>query len=165
VGAQVGIWSYLIRYAQNAVPNMSEKEAASYLTYSLVMFMCGRFGGTALLKYVKANILMGAYALICIALVLVAILAPSMVGIWALVIASFFMSVMFPTVFSLGLDGLGSGIKLGSSLLIMAIIGGAVLTAVMGLVSDAMGIAVSEIVPLLCFVAVAFYAFVGYKKA
>ena len=164
VGAQVGIWSYLIRYAQNAVPNMSEKDAASYLTYSLVVFMCGRFGGTALLKYVKANTLMGVYALVCIALVLVAILAPSMVGIWALVITSFFMSIMFPTIFSLGLDGLGSGIKLGSSLLIMAIIGGAVLTAVMGLVSDAMGIATSEIVPLFCFVAVAFYAFVGYKK-
>ena len=164
VGAQVGIWSYLIRYAQNAVPNMSEKEAASYLTYSLVVFMGGRFGGTALLKYVKANVLMGIYALICVVLVSLSMLFPSMFGIWTLVVTSFFMSIMFPTVFSLGLDGLGEGTKIGASLLVMAIIGGAVLTALMGLVSDKMGIAIAEIVPLLCFVSVAYYAFVGYKK-
>jgi FHS family L-fucose permease-like MFS transporter len=164
VGAQVGIWSYLIRYAQNAVPNMPEKEAASYLTYSLVAFMCGRFGGTALLKYFSANKVMSVYASICTILVAIAIMFPSQLGIWALVASSFFMSIMFPTIFSLGLDGLGKSTKLGASLLVMAIIGGAVLTAVMGFVSDSFGIAVSESIPMLCFLVVVFYAVKGYQK-
>jgi MFS transporter, FHS family, L-fucose permease len=163
VGAQVGVWSYLIRYAQNAVTGMPEKEAASYLTYSLVAFMIGRFVGTALLKFVQSHLLMGFYAIACMALVGVAVVSDGHFGIWALVLTSFFMSIMFPTIFSLGLTQLGEGTKLGASLLVMAIIGGAILTALMGLVSDLQGINVAQIVPLICFGVVAFYGFKGSK--
>ncbi|MES2519343.1 MAG: L-fucose:H+ symporter permease [Bacteroidota bacterium] len=163
VGAQVGVWSYLIRYSQNAVTGMSEKDAATYLTYSLVLFMIGRFVGTALLKTVQANRLMGFYAIVCMLLVGISIVASQYLGIWALVATSFFMSIMFPTIFTLGLDGLGEGTKLGASLLVMAIIGGAVLTAVMGLVSDLHGIKFAQIVPVICFGVVAFYGFKGSK--
>ena len=163
VGAQVGVWSYLIRYAQSAVTGMSEKDAATYLTYSLVIFMIGRFVGTALLKYIQSNRLMGFYALACIILVGISIVSTQYVGIWALVATSFFMSIMFPTIFTLGLEGLGEGSKLGASLLVMAIIGGAVLTAIMGYVSDLHGIKIAQIVPVICFGVVAFYAFRGSK--
>ena len=163
VGAQVGVWSYLIRYAQSAVMGMSEKDAATYLTYSLVIFMIGRFAGTALLKYIQSNRLMGFYALACIVLVSISIVSTQYVGIWALVATSFFMSIMFPTIFTLGLEGLGEGSKLGASLLVMAIIGGAVLTAMMGYVSDLHGIKIAQIVPVICFGVVALYAFRGSK--
>jgi MFS transporter, FHS family, L-fucose permease len=161
--AQVGVWSYLIRYAQNAVTGMPEKDAATYLTYSLITFMIGRFVGTALLKYVQSNLLMGFYALACVVLVSISVVSTQYVGIWALVATSFFMSIMFPTIFTLGLDGLGEGSKLGASLLVMAIIGGAVLTAIMGYVSDLHGIKIAQIVPVICFGVVALYAFRGSK--
>jgi FHS family L-fucose permease-like MFS transporter len=93
----------------------------------------------------------------------ISIVSTQYVGIWALVATSFFMSIMFPTIFTLGLDGLGEGSKLGASLLVMAIIGGAVLTAIMGYVSDLHGIKIAQFVPVICFGVVAFYAFRGSK--
>lgn len=152
VGAQVGVWSYLIRYAQDVIPGMPEKTAASYLTASLVLFMAGRFIGTALLKHVPGERLLLAFAAINAVLCGVAMLFPGWIGLYALVGCSFFMSIMFPTIFALGLDGLDEDArKLGASLLVMSIIGGAVLTIVMGAVSDAAGIHWSMLVPLACF--------------
>ncbi|WP_242107182.1 L-fucose:H+ symporter permease [Luteimonas aquatica] len=159
VGAQVGIWSYLIRYIQDGVPGTTEKVAAGYLTASLVLFMAGRFIGAALLRFVKPARLLAAFAAINFALCLIAIAAPGMVGLYALVASSLFMSVMFPTIFALGLDGLGDDErKLGSSLIVMAIIGGAILTIAMGGVSDLMGIHWSISVPAACFAVILFFA-------
>ena len=126
--------------------------------------MIGRFIGTALLKYVAANRLMAYYGLINVFLLGISVVVGGYAGIWALVASSFFMSIMFPTIFTLGLEGLGGGTKLGASLIVMAIIGGAVLTALMGWISDKSGINMAEIVPALCFLVVAYYGFVGYKK-
>ena len=133
VGAQVGVWSYLIRYAQVTVPGTPEKIAANFLTASLVLFMAGRFAGAALMRYVAPARLLAACALINVVLCTVAIGFPGSAGLYALVAASFFMSIMFPTIFALGLDRLDDEKrKLGSSLLVMSIIGGAILTAIMG---------------------------------
>jgi FHS family L-fucose permease-like MFS transporter len=159
VGAQVCVWSYLIRYVQVTVPNTSERSAADFLTLALIAFMIGRFVGTWLMRYIVPSRLLAVFAAIDIALVSIAILMPGRIGVYALVINSFFMSIMFPTIFALGLNGLNEEQrKLGSSFLVMAIIGGAILPAAMGAVSDASGIQNAMAVPMLCFVAVIAFA-------
>jgi FHS family L-fucose permease-like MFS transporter len=159
VGAQVGVWSYLIRYCQGTIPGTPEREAADYLMASLVLFTLGRFVGTALMRTVAPRLLLAVFAGINIVLCAVGVALPGMTGLIALVIASFFMSVMYPTIFALGVEGFSdSDRKLGASLLVMAIIGGAVLTALMGAVSDAAGIPRAMLVPLGCFAAVWLFA-------
>lgn len=159
VGAQVGIWSFTIRYLQAELPGTPEKTAANVLTLALVLFMAGRFIGTALMKWVKPFRLLMIFALADVLLCAIAAFAGGMIGAVALTFASFFMSVMFPTIFAGAIGGLGNLTKLGSSLIVMAIIGGAVLTAIMGKLSDASGeIRYAMVVPLLCFVVVALFA-------
>jgi len=159
VGAQVGIWSFLIRYVQATQPGTSQKLAANFLTASLVAFMVGRFTGTALMRRFSPTRLLAWFAGINVALCAAAVANVGHVGTYTLVASSFFMSIMFPTIFALGVDGLGdSERKLGSALIVMSIIGGAVLTAVMGAVSDAGGIQLAMSVPLLCFAAVLIFA-------
>jgi FHS family L-fucose permease-like MFS transporter len=158
VGAQVGIWSYLIRYAQGTVPGTPEKSAADYLIVSLAMFMVGRFVGTALLRYVAPARLLGAYALLNTLLAAVAVFLPGRTGLMALIATSFFMSVMFPTIFALGIRGLGESRKLASSVLVMSIIGGALLTPLMGAVSEHGGINSAMLVPCASFLVVFYFA-------
>lgn len=157
VGAQVGIWSFMIRYAQAEVPGMGEKEAAGYLTASLVAFMAGRFVGTAMMSRVSPARLMACFAFINVGLTLVATMAGGMVGLYALAATSLFMSIMFPTIFANSLRDLGPLTKTGASFLVMSIIGGAVLTAVMGAVSDATTITVAIVVPALCFFVIGWF--------
>jgi FHS family L-fucose permease-like MFS transporter len=159
VGAQVCVWSYLIRYVQVTLPNTPERGAADFLTLALVVFMVGRFVGTWLMRYIAPARLLAVFAAIDIALVSIAIVIPGRIGVYALVINSFFMSIMFPTIFALGLNGLNEEErKLGSSFLVMAIIGGAILPAAMGAVSDIAGIERAMAVPMLCFAAVLAFA-------
>jgi MFS transporter, FHS family, L-fucose permease len=163
VGAQVCIWSYLIRYGQEAVPGTGEKTLADYLLASLIIFMIGRFVATALMSKISAARLMWVYAVINMLLCGYAVLVPNHSGLLALTASSFFMSLMFPTIFALGLRNLGAQSKAGSSFLIMAIIGGAVLTALMGWVSDMTSIHTAVVVPLVCFLVIALYAFAEAK--
>jgi FHS family L-fucose permease-like MFS transporter len=159
VGAQVGIWSYLIRYVQFTMPGTSNRQAANFLTASLICFMVGRFAGTSMLKRISAARLLGAYAVINVLLMIVAIFASGIVGACALVVCSLFMSVMYPTIFALGVEGKnGDERKIGSSMLVMTIIGGAVLTAIVGRVSDHFGIPVAMSVPCVSFLVVWLYA-------
>lgn len=163
VGAQVGLWSYLIRYAQQTLPGLPERRAADCLTLSLVLFMCGRFAGTALMRTLTPPKLLAIFAACALALASVAVLFPGRVGVTALIAASFFMSIMFPTIFALGLRGLSDEVrKSASSFLVMAIVGGAILTLLMGAISDAGGIHRAMIVPALCFAVVLAYA--GYTR-
>jgi FHS family L-fucose permease-like MFS transporter len=166
VGAQVGIWSFLIRYVQDGLPGTPEKSAAAYLTVSLVLFMVGRFVGTALLRYLPPARLLAIFALIDLALCSLAVASPHLIGAYALVASSIFMSVMFPTIFALGLEGLGDDErKLGSSLIVMAIIGGAILTALMGAVSDQAGIHWAMAVPALCFAVILWFALASRSRS
>lgn len=159
VGAQVGVWSYLIRYVQDVVPGTPEKTAATFLTISLALFMCGRFAGSFLLRKVSPTRLLATFALIDLLLSMVAIALPGMIGLYALVGVSIFMSIMFPTIFVLGLEGMDDDHrKLGSSMLVMAIIGGALLPALMGAVSDAAGIHWAFVVPALSFAVILLFA-------
>jgi MFS transporter, FHS family, L-fucose permease len=157
VGAQVCLWSYTIRYGQHALPGTGEKDLASYLLASLIIFMLGRFVATALMSYIKPSKLLMIYALINVLLCGAAMSFPSQMGMYALVGTSFFMSLMFPTIFAMSIKGLGEQTKAGASLVIMAIIGGAVLTALMGFISDLSSIHIAVIVPLICFGVIAAY--------
>jgi FHS family L-fucose permease-like MFS transporter len=159
VGAQVGVWSYLIRYVEVALPSFSQRNAAFLLTFSLVLFMIGRFVGTALLTRLRGAPLMMLFGIVNALLCLVGALIGGTAGVIALVASSFFMSIMFPTIFVLTLRGLGPLTKSGAAMIVMAIIGGAVLTALMGLISDAFhSIALAMLVPAGCFALVSLFS-------
>nr|WP_299906574.1 L-fucose:H+ symporter permease [Sphingomonas bacterium] len=159
VGAQVGVWSYLIRYVDAALPGFGPRNAAWLLTGSLALFMVGRFVGSALLARISGARLMLGFAVADTLLCLFASLVGGTAGVAALVATSFFMSIMYPTIFVLTLRGLGPLTKPGASLIVMAIIGGAVITALMGLASDTAGtIRAAMAVPAICFAGVALFA-------
>jgi FHS family L-fucose permease-like MFS transporter len=165
VGAQVGTWSYLIPYVMDFL-HKPEKEAGYYLFVSLLAFGVGRFISTALMRKTDPNRLMGVYSIINILLVVVSITLPDTLGSYALVVSSFFMSLMFPTIFASGVKGLGPNTKIGGSMIIMAIIGGAIWTPIMGLISDYTGsLAWAMIVPLIAYIYVLYYAFKGSKPS
>ncbi len=164
VGAQVCVFSFMIRYGQQALPGTGEKILATWVFWSLVAFMIGRFVATALMGLISAARLMLVFAVINVALCVLAILSPNQVGMVAFASLAFFMSLMFPTIFALSIKGLGPLTKAGSSLLIMAIIGGALLTALMGLISDLAGIALAVVVPLVCFVVIAAFAWSSDRR-
>lgn len=159
VGAQVGTWSYLIPYIQ-AYTGKPEKFAGYCLTGSLVLFGVGRFFSAWLMRFVQPSRLMAIYAVINTILAAMGVLFPGWTGMIALLLTSFFMSLMFPTIFAQGIRGLGETAKLGGSLIVMAIVGGAVLTPVMGLLSVHFGgLAIAYAVPALAYVLIAFYSF------
>jgi len=164
VGAQVGTWSYFIQYVQEYA-HQPEKVAGYFLTGTLAAFGVGRFVSAYLMRFVAPNKLMAAYSAANIALVAVGVLMPGWVGLWCLFLTSFFMSLMFPTIFALGLKGLGPNTKIGGSLLVMAVVGGAVLTPLMGLISEKSGsIALAYAVPLFTYVYIALYSLLGSKR-
>lgn len=158
VGAQVGTWSYMIRYAQGTMPGTADTKAADYLVTSLILFMIGRFAGAALMKVIAPPRLLASYALANVFLMAGVIVWPGTIGLHCLIAASFFMSIMFPTIFALGLKGLGETRKVASSILVMAIIGGALLTPAMGALSGHAGVQWSMTIPLGCFLLVLMFA-------
>ncbi len=163
VGAQVGTWSYFIQYVQDYT-GQPEKVAGYFLTGSLVAFGVGRFSATYLMKFIAPNVLMGIYGIINVCLVGVGILFPGWTGVWAVFFTSFFMSLMFPTIFALAIKGLGPLTKIGGSMVVMAIIGGATFTPLMGLVFEwTRSMAMAMVVPLICYAVITHYAFAGSK--
>ncbi len=164
VGAQVCVFSFFILYAVKAA-DIDSIRAADYLGWGCGMaFMIGRFFGTFLMRYVKPNRLLAWYSLANIILCGVAMFAHGLIAIYAVIGIAFFMSIMFPTIFSLGIAGVGSDAKLGSSLIIMAIVGGAVLPPIMAQISDMSGdIQDGYIVPLLCFVVTLVFGLRTYR--
>jgi MFS transporter, FHS family, L-fucose permease len=164
VGAQVGTWSYFIQYVQDYA-HQPEKVGGYFLTGTLAAFGVGRFASAYLMRTIAPNKLMGAYSLANIVLASLGILFPGWFGMWCVFLTSFFMSLMFPTIFALGLKGLGPNTKIGGSLLVMAIVGGALAPIAMGRIGDAYGIAAAYIVPLIAYIFVAVYSFYGSKQA
>jgi MFS transporter, FHS family, L-fucose permease len=165
VGAQVGVASFVIRFAQYLEPGMQAKSAANYLKFHLLGFMIGRFAGSAMMKKIPAPRLLSAFAVGGLACVLIALLTTGVVPIWAIALAGFFNSIMFPTIFALAIKDLGPYTKLGSSFLVMSIIGGATFPAVMGLISDSSNIRTAFVVPLICYAVVFYFGAWGYKPS
>lgn len=159
VGAQVCVFSFFILFATGAA-GMSHIAAADYLGWGCgAAFMLGRFAGTWLMRFVEPARLLLVYALVCSALSLVAILCHGMAAVFAVIGIAFFMSIMFPTIFSLGIQEAGANTEIGSSLLVMAIVGGALLPPLFGLLSDWSGnIQLGYVVPLACFLVVGWFA-------
>lgn len=159
VGAQVCIMSFLIRYMEGATTINIKEFGGWYAGAAGLAFMIGRFVGTFLMRYIKPNRLLMLYAAICMGLTLLTILSTGMIGVYALVGIAFFMSIMFPTIFSLGIAGLGKDTKIGSSLIVMSIVGGALLPLALGHISDlTQHIQYGYIVPFICFLVVFYYA-------
>ena len=157
VGAQVGVGSFFIRYATTH-SHVQESVAATALSLGLLLFMTGRFLGTFLMRFIAAAKLLLIYASICIVLCLFVSLNASAAGMWILILLQFFMSIMFPSIFSLSLGQLKQSPPMASSLLIMSIVGGALFPLCMGFLSDQTSIQYAYLVPALCFVAVAIFA-------
>ncbi len=162
VGAQVGIWSYFIDYMKDLVPETAEKTAAYYLSMNLVLFMVGRFSGSFLMTWIKPNKLLAVYSLINLVLILVGSLGSGMTAVYSVMLVSFFMSIMFPTIFALSIKNLGEDTKIGSSLVIMSIIGGALFPLAMGYLA-VINIQTAFFVPFICFIVVFVFAIWGYK--
>jgi MFS transporter, FHS family, L-fucose permease len=163
VGAQVGTWSYFIPYMQDYT-GQAEKVAGYFLTGTLVAFGLGRFSATWFMRYIKPKRLMGYYSIFNVILVGFSIIVPGWIGLWAIFFTSFFMSLMYPTIFASSIKGLGENTKIGGSILVMAIVGGALCTPLMGYiaeVSDSMAIAM--IVPFVAYVYISYYSFRGTK--
>ena len=159
VGAQVGTWSYFIQYVQDYA-GQPEKTAGYFLTGTLCMFGIGRFTSAYVMKFISPPRLMAAYSLVNLGLVAIAIFHPGWVGVWAIFLTSFFMSLMYPTIFALGLQGLGAGSKVGGSLIVMAVVGGAALTPLMGVIADASRrLALAYTIPLFAYIVIAVYSF------
>lgn len=162
VGAQVGIWSYFIDFMIDVVPGTAEKTAAYFLSANLVAFMIGRFTGSFLMTYIKPNRLLAIYAVISMILIAVSTLTSGMISVYAIIGVSFFMSIMFPTIFALGIKNLGEETKIGSSLIVMAIIGGAIFPLIMGYLGD-QNIKTAFMVPFVCFLVVFIFGIWGYN--
>lgn len=163
VGAQVSVFSLFILYATKS-SGISEVKAADYLGVCGIAFLIGRFVGTALMQKIRPNTLLAWYAIINLLLCLIAIFASGIITVYAVIGICFFMSVMFPTIFALGINKLGADTEYGSSLIIMSIVGGAILPRIFGYISDATGnIQYGYIVPFCCFVVIALFGYKGHQ--
>jgi FHS family L-fucose permease-like MFS transporter len=165
VGAQVGVGSFVIRFAQHNLPGLTARSAWYYLLGHWIGFMLGRFGGSALLKSIPAPRLLSIFAAGSLTSIIAALSVNGPASVWALVLIGFFHSIMFPTIFALSIKNLGPLTKRGSSLQVMAILGGAVLPAIMGRISDATNIRTAFLVPLVCYVYIFYFAVSGYKPS
>ena len=164
VGAQVGTWSYFIQYAQDYV-EVGEKTAGYLLTGTLGMFALGRFTAALLMHFgFSPSILLATFSVINVVLTVITVLVPNAVGLGTLFCTSFFMSLMFPTIFALGIKGMSAHTaKLGSCVLIMAIIGGAVFTPLMGLISvETKRLSLAYTLPGGAYLIIALYALFAY---
>jgi FHS family L-fucose permease-like MFS transporter len=164
VGAQVGVGSFFVRFTHYVI-DLPEKEAAYRWGYiAMAGFMVGRFTGTFFMRFIKPATLLSLYALLNIILLTVAVTAKGELAVYAVMAVPFFMSIMFPTIFALGIKELGEETKLASSFLVMSIIGGGLTPILMGFISDKTGsMQTAYVVPLLCFLVVLYYGLRGYK--
>ncbi len=143
---------------------ISEEKATYYLGACGIAFLIGRFLGTFLMKYIQPQRLLALYSAINILLCIIAMSAHGMITVYAVIGIAFFMSIMFPTIFALGIKELKGDTEFGSSLIIMSIVGGAILPRVFGIISDTTGnIQYGYIVPLACFIVTLLFGWKGYK--
>jgi len=175
VGAQIMCWTYLYQYAESI--GIDNQSAVTYGISALVIFLVGRWVGTALLKYVDSGKLLFYFSIGAIICTLITIFVPGIVGLYALVTTSFFMSIMFPTIYGIALEGQGEDAKFGAAFLVMAIVGGALMPTLQGLILDMGGKGYTDIsilgvpevnfsffLPALCFVVIAYYGVKVFKN-
>ncbi len=166
VGAEVSIGSFLINYFnQPFIANLTLQQAAGYVAFYWGGAMVGRLLGSILQQFIKANILLGLFAVMAGALVCASMLTFGHVAMWTIIAVGFFNSIMFPTIFTLSIEGLGPLTADGSGLLVAAIVGGALIPLAQGVIADRIGIHHAFFLPVLCYLYIAFFGFRGYKHA
>lgn len=164
VGAQASIWGITIDYIIEVLPGTSKEMASSnYMPVGTGLFVLGRVAGTVLMTWIKDYRLLQVFAVSATILCVLGIVAGGMVAVGSVLAVNFFMSIMFPTIFALGAKDLGHHLKLGSSFIIMAIVGGAILPPIMGKISIIYGVQAAFIIPTLCFIVIFVYAIKGYN--
>lgn len=174
VGAQIMCWTYIYQYAETL--GIDNRSAVTYAYWALILFLIGRWIGTYLLKYISSGKLLMYFALGCIVFTLGAIFIQGMTGLYSLVGISLCMSIMFPTIYGIALEGVGEDAKFGAAFLVMAIVGGAIMPVMQGAILDFGGSGYTDIqilgvpevnfsfvLPLICFLVVAAYGFRTYK--
>ncbi|MFL1011658.1 L-fucose:H+ symporter permease [Flavisericum labens] len=175
VGAQIMCWTYLYQYAESI--GIDNQSAVTYGISALVIFLTGRWVGTALLKYVNSGQLLFYFSIGALVCTATTMFVTGMVGLYALVGISFFMSIMFPTIYGIALEGQGEDAKFGAAFLVMAIVGGALMPTFQGMILDLGGVGYTDtlilgvpevnfsfILPALCFVVIAYYGIGVYKN-
>ena len=165
VAAQTGVNSFFINYVTEEIPSMTNQHAAQILGFGgMGLFWLGRFtGSTILMRVIRPNRLLAFYAVMNVLTMGLVVAGLGWISVVALFSTYFFMSVMFPTIFALGINGLGPLTKKGSSILVMSIVGGAILPMFMGWIADVSTMALGFIVPLMCFAYIVFFGLKGYK--
>jgi FHS family L-fucose permease-like MFS transporter len=160
VGAEVAIGSLLTNYInQPEIGNVSLKDAAGYLPYYWGGAMVGRFAGSAILQKISTHTVLGVNAIVACALVVISMASFGHLAMWSLILVGLFNSIMFPSIFTLAIDGLGPLTSKASGLLVAAIVGGAIIPELQGVLSDHIGIHHAFVLPAVCYVFIALYGF------
>ena len=166
VGAEVSIGSFLVNFlGLDSVAAMEEAKAAHYIAYYWGGAMIGRFIGAAVMRTVSPGLVLAFNAVAAILLVFAAILGSGAAAMWAILLVGLFNSIMFPTIFSLALQGLGKQAGQASGVLCLAIVGGAIVPLIQGVVADTAGLQLSFLVPVVCYAYIAYYGLKGCKVA
>ncbi|HEV2328067.1 MAG TPA: sugar MFS transporter [Verrucomicrobiae bacterium] len=163
VAAQTGIFSFFINYAVANLVNLSDRHAGYLQTGAFALFASGRLVGSAVVGLTKPHKALAVYAVINTVMMILAMACGGWGGVVGIMASFFFMSIMFPTIFALGIRGLGDYTKFASSLLVMSIVGGAIMTPFMGHIADKGGMRVGFVIPLICFAVIAIYGALWQK--
>ena len=164
VGAEVAIGSFLVSFlAQEHIAGLKEHAAAHYITYYFGGAMVGRFIGAAVMQKLPAGKVLGFNATMAIILVVIAMSTSGQLAMWSILLVGLFNSIMFPTIFSLALNGLGKHTAQGSGILCLAIVGGAIVPLLQGALADSVGVQLSYVLPILCYIFIVFYGLRGSK--
>ncbi|MBB1376949.1 sugar MFS transporter [Pseudoalteromonas sp. SR43-2] len=164
VGAEVAIGSFLVSFlAQENIAGLKENVAAHYITYYFGGAMVGRFIGAAVMQKLPAGKVLGFNATMAIILVIIAMSTSGQLAMWSILLVGLFNSIMFPTIFSLALNGLGKHTAQGSGILCLAIVGGAIVPLLQGALADSVGVQLSYVLPILCYIFIVFYGLRGSK--
>ncbi|MFT5295940.1 MAG: FHS family L-fucose permease-like MFS transporter [Paraglaciecola sp.] len=164
VGAEVSIGSFLVSFlGEEHIAGMAEAEAAKYIAYYWGGAMVGRFIGAAIMQKIAAGKLLAFNSLLAVVLLTVAMLGSGPLAMWSILLIGLCNSIMFPVIFSLAINQLGFYTSKGSGMLCLAIVGGAIIPLFQGVLADTIGLQMSFILPILCFLYIAFYGLSGYK--
>ncbi|AWL11388.1 Glucose/galactose transporter [Saliniradius amylolyticus] len=162
VGAEVAIGSFLVNYlGESYIAGMPESTAANYIAFYWGGAMVGRFIGALLMRHIPARLLLAFCSFCSIALIVTSVASSGSVAMWTILAVGLCNSIMFPTIFSLALKGLGKSTSQGSGLLCLAIVGGAIVPVFQGMLADSIGLQLSFLLPALCYVYIGFYGLKG----
>ncbi|PIQ22324.1 MAG: L-fucose:H+ symporter permease [Cytophagales bacterium CG18_big_fil_WC_8_21_14_2_50_42_9] len=162
VCAQGGTWAFFINYGVEKMPGFTDEKASYFFSMSMALMMMGRFLGTYLMRYIAPNKLLAAYALASIVMCVIVAQSWGWPSFIALMLINFFFSIMFPTIFSLGLKNLGPHTQQASSFIVMGVVGGAIFPTLMGMVADK-DVATAYYLPIICYFVIFLFGFKFYK--